>query len=46
MASSVFKQASRVAVYLHCARLREVDTSAIVQETLSSGDIFAVGCLG
>ena len=34
----VFKSAEKIGIYIHCARLREVNTSWIVAEALDQGD--------
>ena len=34
----VFKSAQKIGIYVHCARLREVNTSWIIAEALDQGD--------
>ena len=38
LASDYFRCAKRAGVYLHCPRLREVDTSRLIREAMLQGD--------
>jgi hypothetical protein len=37
LAANFFKESQRVGVYIHCAALREVDTSQLVSEVTHAG---------
>ena len=37
LASDYFRRVKRAGVYLHCARLREVDTGRLIEEAMLQG---------
>ncbi len=39
LGTKLFRQAETLALYIHCARLLEVDTTALLQAALSAGKL-------